>query len=44
MAYAERVDGNADIEEYFDLPISMAGISEDACEELFLAMPSGARH
>ena len=44
MVCAERADCGPDVEEYFDLPLSLVGIKEDEVEQMFLAIPSGARH
>ena len=46
LVCAERVDGGADIESSFDLPLPVVGdhLDEDAVEAMFLAVPSGARH
>lgn len=46
LACVEREDGAADIEVYFDLPVPVASdsLDENAVRDMFLAMPSGAKH
>jgi hypothetical protein len=46
LVCAERLDGGADIEASFELPLPVVGdhLDEDAVERMFLDVPRDARH
>jgi hypothetical protein len=45
FACAERADGGADVQVLFEMPTPVVGdLDENAIREMFLDVPSGARH
>jgi hypothetical protein len=45
LACAELVDGGADVEVRFEIPLPVVGsLDEYAVRDMFLDVPSGARH